>query len=166
MTVGRVVVSALLPQGYLLRWWGSLAEARTSELCDTVSVRQFTDVEAADYAADTDLNCGQMASFLFRLWRDTLGIDRPKGEACFIDTSIVGVHTANDSGLWMANADGTNLRQLLDYWVTSWAWSPDGTGIAYEVDDGLWVVDTDGTRRYGSLRTPPRTAAGGGCENS
>ena len=96
MTVGRVVVSALLPQGDLLQWGVLPPKLRRAS---TVSVTQFTDVGAANYAAryilcmktlelsrgfgggaygaDTDLTRGQMASFLVRLWKDVLGNTMP-----------------------------------------------------------------------------------------
>ena len=113
MRVGRVfvalaVVSALLPTGDL--FGASVAQAQTGELCDTGSVGQFTDIEAADYAAqyilcmsalglsvgwgdgtygaDQDLTRGQMASFLVRLWKETLGRACPEGPAApFTDIS-------------------------------------------------------------------------------
>ena len=110
-----VLVSGLLPPGEV--FGSSPARAQTTELCDTSSVTQFTDVEAADYAAayvlcmrtlglskgagdgteyrpDRNLNRGQMASFLVRLWRDTLKKDCPSGQTPFTDTPAGGTHTA------------------------------------------------------------------------
>ena len=71
------------------------------EICDTAAVEQFTDVADGEYASayvlcmrslglsvgigagtygpDSQLNRGQMASFLVRLWRDVLGNQCPTG---------------------------------------------------------------------------------------
>ena len=118
--VALVVVSGLLPQGDL--FGASVAEAQTADLCDTSSVEQFTDVQAADYAAryilcmralelsrgfgdgaygaDRDLTRGQMASFLIRLWTDTLGNQCPEGsDSPFVDISG-DTHEANINCLY------------------------------------------------------------------
>ena len=95
------------------------AEAQTAEsLCDVGQVEQFTDVAAADYAAayvlcmralglsvgtgggsygpDRELNRGQMATFLVRLWRDVLGNECPSGVVTpFIDIDAGSTHAAN-----------------------------------------------------------------------
>ena len=47
--------------------------------------------------------------------------------------------------LWVADADGTNKRQLADQGVRP-VWWPNSTKIAY-THFGLWVVDADGTNQ-------------------
>ena len=95
------------------------AEAQAAEpLCDTSRVEQFADVAAGDYGAgyvlcmralglsqgtgggsygpDRELNRGQMASFLVRLWRDVLGKDCPSGVVSpFTDVAAGSTHAAN-----------------------------------------------------------------------
>ena len=103
-----MVVSGLLPPGDL--FGTSPALAQTTDLCDTTSVEQFTDIDAADYAAQyilcmkalelsrgygggaygatRDLTRGQMAAFLIRLWTDTLGNQCTQGsDSPFVDIS-------------------------------------------------------------------------------
>ena len=113
-----VVVSGLLPQGEASEFGASPAQAQTSttDLCDSGSVNQFTDVEAAEYAAEyilcmralelsqgsgggaygatRDLTRGQMASFLVRLWKDVLGNTCPPGGTPFADVEGT-THQAN-----------------------------------------------------------------------
>ena len=90
----------------------------SSDLCDTGTVDQFTDVADGDYAAayvlcmralglsvgtgggsygpDRELDRGQMASFLVRLWRDVLGNDCPAGVVTpFIDVEAGSSHAAH-----------------------------------------------------------------------
>ena len=87
-------------------------------LCDTSQVEQFTDVAGVDYGSayvlcmralglsqgigggnygpDRELNRGQMASFLVRLWRDVLGNDCPAAVVTpFTDVSADSTHAAN-----------------------------------------------------------------------
>ena len=121
LLVAVVVVSGLLPQGggggNDLEFGASPAQAQTTDLCDDVgSVTQFSDVEAADYAAryilcmralelsqgsgggaygaTRDLTRGQMASFLVRLWKDVLGNTCPPGGTPFGDIDGT-THQAN-----------------------------------------------------------------------
>ena len=90
----------------------------SSGLCDAAQVEQFTDVADADYAAayvlcmralglsvgtgggsygpDRELNRGQMATFLVRLWRDVLGNECPSGVVTpFTDVDAGSTHAAN-----------------------------------------------------------------------
>ena len=50
------------------------------------------------------------------------------------------------AGLWVINADGTDLTQVASRteWAWSWLWSPDGSRIAYERGGGVWVAGADG----------------------
>ena len=60
-------------------------------------------------------------------------------------------------GIWVANADGTDGRQIVAEDFASWpALSPDGRRVAYSGDDGLYVIESDGTDRR---RIHPRGAA-------
>lgn len=50
--------------------------------------------------------------------------------------------------LWAVDADGSNPRRLVEAGVYNFAWSPDGTQIAYFTEGnsgGLWVVNADGS---------------------
>ena len=90
----------------------------SSDLCDTAGVEQFADVADVDYGAayvlcmralglsrgtgggdygpDRELNRGQMASFLVRLWRDVLGKDCPTGVVTpFTDVAAGSAHATN-----------------------------------------------------------------------
>jgi hypothetical protein len=57
-----------------------------------------------------------------------------------------------DRALWRVNADGSNKTRLIgtDHESTGWpepwyAWSPDGTKIAYEKDGEIWTMKPDGS---------------------
>ena len=120
VAVLAVVASVLLPveAGPVLAQDGG----GTGDLCDVGSVEQFSDVGASDYAAvymlcmralglsqgrgdgsygaDLDLNRGQMASFLVRLWKDQLGQKCPTAVASpFTDTAGT-THEANINCLY------------------------------------------------------------------
>ena len=101
--VAWVLVLGAAAVGALSSAESAVAQQTTgsSGLCDTAQVEQFTDIADGDYAAayvlcmralglsvgagagtygpDRELNRGQMASFLVRLWRDVLGKDCPTG---------------------------------------------------------------------------------------
>lgn len=50
--------------------------------------------------------------------------------------------------LWVVDADGSNPRRLVEDGLLTFAWSPDGTQIAYHTSGhsgGLWVVNADGS---------------------
>ena len=117
--VGGFLVVAVLVAG-LPTDGPVIAQSQTSNesLCDTAGVGQFTDVADADYAAvyvlcmralglsvgtsggsyspDRELNRGQMATFLVRLWREVLGNDCPSGVVTpFTDVDAGSTHAAN-----------------------------------------------------------------------
>jgi len=57
------------------------------------------------------------------------------------------------NGLRVMNADGSNVRVLLDsdgklsdgIGSHSLAWSPDGSRLAFDGPDGIWVIGADGS---------------------
>ena len=52
---------------------------------------------------------------------------------------------AEDSGLFVMDADGANPRRLVDGWIGALAWSPDGRRIAYtRPEDVVEIVSADG----------------------
>ena len=92
-----------------------MAQPEPGRLCDVGSVEQFTDVADSDHAAyilcmralglsegtgdgaygpDRELNRGQIATFLVRLWRDVLGRECPSGGSPFTDIDE-SVHRVN-----------------------------------------------------------------------
>ena len=114
--VGLALVCSVFPPGGLLGGSVGLAQEPDEGLCDVGGVEQFPDVDADGYGAayllcmrtlglsqgrndggfgpDRELNRGQMASFLVRLWRDTLGNGCPEGSSPFTDISG-STHEAN-----------------------------------------------------------------------
>jgi Tol biopolymer transport system component len=63
------------------------------------------------------------------------------------EAHIAVMNDGNPGGLYVMDADGSNVRVLLDeYSETGVAWSPDGTRLAYEDGSGLiWVAPMDGS---------------------
>jgi DNA-binding winged helix-turn-helix (wHTH) protein len=53
-------------------------------------------------------------------------------------------------GLDLMQSDGTNAHRLLDVkgFITSIAWSPDGSRIRFTVDDALWEVSSSGSNPH------------------
>ncbi len=110
---GLMVLMSLLAPGEMAP---AVAQSQPA-LCDSGSVRQFTDVDPAGYGAayilcmralglsvgsghgsygpDRVLNRGQMATFLVRLWRDVLGRECPEGGSPFTDVPAGGTHSEN-----------------------------------------------------------------------
>jgi Tol biopolymer transport system component len=59
---------------------------------------------------------------------------------------IAVVNDGEPGGVYVMNADGSNVRVLLDqYSETGVAWSPDGTRLAYADDGVAWVAPVDGS---------------------
>ena len=112
-TAGLMVLMSLLAPGEMAP---AVAQFQP-ELCDSGSVEQFTDVEPTDYGAayilcmralglsigvgggaygpDRELNRGETATFLVRLWRDVLGRECPDGGSPFTDVPAGGIHSDN-----------------------------------------------------------------------
>jgi hypothetical protein len=64
-----------------------------------------------------------------------------------------------EHGLYIVNADGTEIRKLADYsFSTGFGWSPDGEWISFRGAEGWQVVKADGTQ----LQDVPKSAASGG----
>ena len=64
-----------------------------------------------------------------------------------IDWSPDGAHIAVQMSSWLAyvmDADGSNVR-VLPHDPREFAWSPDGTRLAYEGWSGVWVTTMDGS---------------------
>ncbi|MYD03438.1 MAG: DUF1524 domain-containing protein [Acidimicrobiia bacterium] len=98
------------------------ARGQNVNLCDREAGVGFSDVGDQDYGAEyvrcmkalglslgrgdgsfgvnQNLTRAQMASFLVRLWRDTLGRDCPAGGHPFDDVSVGGSHSANIACLY------------------------------------------------------------------
>ena len=118
--VAWVLVLGTVASGALPSTPPAVAQETTGppELCDTAAVEQFTDVADGDYASlyvlcmralglsvgrgagtygpDRQLNRGQMASFLVRLWRDVLGNQCPTGVVTpFVDVAADSTHAKN-----------------------------------------------------------------------
>ena len=120
LLVAWVLVLGTVASGALPSTPPAVAQETTGppELCDTAAVEQFTDVADGDYASayvlcmralglsvgsgagaygpDRQLNRGQMASFLVRLWRDVLGNQCPTGVVTpFVDVAADSTHAKN-----------------------------------------------------------------------
>ena len=82
----------------------------------------------------------------------------PDGEHIAYEVTVRDFR-GNESGseLWVAEADGSDARQLTDDFAYNWLWSPSGEKIAYEVivrdfrgnllSSELWVADAGGSRK-------------------
>ena len=60
-----------------------------------------------------------------------------------------------EAGIYVINADGTNLVKLLDEGGNVHGWSPDGTRILFKRDDDLYVINADGTGDLVNLTNNP-----------
>ena len=88
--------------------------------------------------------------------------DAGEGEYSPDGSTIAYTRISGDArfgGLWLANADGSDRRQLVAGELFLPRWSPDGTRIAYDDDGrgGVYVVDVDTgetTKIVGETRWP------------
>jgi Tol biopolymer transport system component len=68
--------------------------------------------------------------------------------------------------LYVVNADGSGLRLLVDLqgYAETPAWSPDGTRIAFDLQDGagqrIEAIDADGSHRSVIFEEPPGSGPG------
>jgi Tol biopolymer transport system component len=61
-------------------------------------------------------------------------------------TSDPSGSTPGTSGIWLVNADGTDLHRLTSGSPYTARWSPDGSRLMFfGPDDGLWTIGVDGT---------------------
>ncbi|MBZ0275153.1 MAG: DPP IV N-terminal domain-containing protein [Anaerolineae bacterium] len=64
-----------------------------------------------------------------------------------------GLHIAfyntlgRNSGIYVMDADGSNVRHLVTNLAVDPAWSPDDRTLAYVSNGGIWVMDADGSNR-------------------
>jgi Tol biopolymer transport system component len=49
-------------------------------------------------------------------------------------------------GFWLINADGTNMRRILPYYLNTPAWSPDGKWIAFSNNAQINIMPFDGEK--------------------
>jgi len=126
--------------------------------------RQLTHVIAAEnnspelWVADVDgdeapvlLVRGQAETFSMPSWS-------PDGRTLAFSRTPLGAATASASDIWLVNADGGDLRQLLrnDLEESSPAWSPDGHYLAFNRAGDVWVLDL-----ARPLPSPPPRGEGG-----
>lgn len=50
----------------------------------------------------------------------------------------------DSTGFWLINADGTNMRRVLPYYLHTPAWSPDGNWIAFSNNAQISIMPFDG----------------------
>lgn len=81
----------------------------------------------------------------------------PRGVGAAFELSPTDTHVSwiDATGLWVADAAGSNRVLLSSSAVNYWSWSPDGSRIAYSLRDAggslvggsIWVADADGSNR-------------------
>lgn len=66
-------------------------------------------------------------------------IEYPRGKECW------GVqHFTDDTGFWLINPDGTNMRRIFPYKLQNPAWSPDGEWIAFNIGTQIFKMQFTG----------------------
>ncbi|MCK9311637.1 MAG: hypothetical protein M0P26_05105 [Bacteroidales bacterium] len=56
------------------------------------------------------------------------------------------VYDSDSTGFWLINADGTNMRRVLPYYLKTPAWSPDGSRIAFSNGAQISIMPFDGEK--------------------
>jgi hypothetical protein len=124
-------------------------------LLSTLNIKNVPAASAQEGAASASSKTGE--SFIFF---DQLKQVSPSGtNAALVSADNLGM---DGSTIWVANADGTDMRELVKaeegYWITNPIWSPDSEKIAYlrvvpsettsfEIRSRfeIWVISKDGS---------------------
>jgi hypothetical protein len=128
------------PDGRKIAWWMWSYDEYNKELFDGIGL---FDLEKG-YVALLD----DFSQFVPDGWPSAVEWS-PNGErVLFFAQHLQGQEQQTD-GIWIANADGRNLRQLFsvgDVWYSChWAWQPDGLWFAISCSDpefgpGIWLA--------------------------
>jgi len=88
----------------------------------------------------------------------------PDGRTLTFSRTPLGAATASASDIWLANAEGGNLRPLLrnDLEESSPAWSPDGHSLAFNRAGDVWVLEMNCGPACAAVSLPPTTGKGRG----
>jgi hypothetical protein len=114
--------------------------------------------DALEEEAPALLVQGQMEVFSDPSWS-------PDGRSMAFSRTPLGAGTASASDIWLVDANGQNLRPLLqnDLEESHPAWSPDGRHIAFNRAGDVWLLDLNQPFKHAPLPSPnpslPRSPA-------
>lgn len=72
------------------------------------------------------------------------------------------MYCQGEGTLWLADSDFKNSRKVMTYWNKPYyAWSPDGTWLAFSVEDNhfnrdIWIMPVDGSRKPFNISRNPK----------